>query len=233
VSVEVEAGRTAARLAALGLIGPVVAATLVGALHVLPETADISPVRRTISEYALTESAWAFNLGVVALALGSLAVLVAVVLAGLARPRSTGVALGLAWVGALLVVVAFPKHNWAVGPSTNGQIHRVASLIAFLCLPLAILLLTRRRAAGPGSAPRWAFWLSVGSLAWFASLIGAWMLSPVTGVPWYRALPIGLVERGLVLCDVAAIVALGAWVITATRRNPVLVASSARTAPAG
>jgi hypothetical protein len=68
VSVEVEAGRTAARLAALGLIGPVVAATLVGALHVLPETADISPVRRTISEYALTESAWAFNLGVVALA---------------------------------------------------------------------------------------------------------------------------------------------------------------------
>lgn len=223
----------AVHVAVLGLLGPIVAATLVGALHVLPETAGISPVRRTISEYALTDSAWAFNLGVVALALGSLAILAAAVQVGLARVRSLGFGLGLAWVFALLVLVVFPKHNWAVGPSTNGQIHRVASLIAFLCLPLAVLLLTRRRAAGPGTAPRWAFWLSVTALTWFATLIGAWLLSPITGVPWYRALPIGLVERGLVLCEVAAVVALGVWVVTATRRTRVhLLASAAQTAPA-
>ena len=232
VAITDSAGWTAARLAGLGLIGPVVAATLVGALHVLPATAGISPVSRTISEYGLTDVAWAFNAGVIALALGSLAILVAAAVAGLTRPSSGGFALGLAWVAALLVVVVFPKHNWAVGPSTNGQIHRVASLVAFVCLPLAVLLLTRRRAAGPGSAPRWAFWLSVVSLAWFGTLIGAWLISPITGVPWYRALPIGLVERGLVLSEVAAVVALGVWVVIATRRTRVLSASRAQTAPA-
>ena len=235
MSVEVtgRAGRSAARLAAIGLLGPVVAATLVGALHVFPDTAAISPVRRTISEYALTDDAWAFNTAVVALALGSLAIFIAAVRAGLARVRSVAFVLGLAWVAALLVLVVFPKHNWAVGPSTNGQIHRVASLIAFVCLPIAVLLLTRRRAADSGVAPRCAWWLAVASLAWFGTLIGAWLLSPITGVPWWQALPLGLVERGLVLCEVAAVVAVGVWVLTATRRTPVrLPANPARTAPA-
>lgn len=231
--IPIRGGWTATQLATLGLIGPVVAATLVGALHVLPETARISPLSRTISEYGLSGAAWAFNVGVVALAVGSLAILVATVRAGLARMSSVGFALGLAGVVALLLVVVFPKHNWAVGPSTEGQIHRVASLIAFLCLPLAVLLFTRRRAAGPAAAPRCAFWLGVASLTWFGTLIGAWLISPLTGVPWYRALPIGLVERGLVLCQVAAVVALGVWVVTATRRTRAhLSATPARTAPA-
>ena len=84
----------------------------------------------------------------------------------------------------------------------------------------------------PGAAPRWAFWLAAAALAWFGTLIGAWLLSPVTGVPWYRALPIGLVERGLVLCEVGAVVALGVWVVSATRRSRVPSASPVRTAPA-
>lgn len=205
-------------LAAVGLLGPLVGAALVGALHVLPATAGISPYSRTISEYALTGNGWAFNLGTVALAVGSLLILIALSRAGLARARSVEFSLGLLWVAALLTVVVFPKHNWAVGPSANGQIHRVASLVAFLCLPLAVLLLTRRRGAGRGLAARCGFWLGGVSLAWFTPLVGAWLLGPVTGTPWWRAVPIGLVERGLVLCEVAAVVALGVWVLTAA--NP-------------
>lgn len=220
--------RLARSLAAAGIAGALLAVVLVGTLHLLRQTAGISPVRRTISEYALTDLGWAFNLGAVALALGSLCVFAALVVAGQARRGSLGVALGIAWSAALLVVVMFPKHNWAIGPSTNGQIHRVASIVAFLCLPLAVLLLSRR--TGPRTdrgrrqprAARTAFWLGVLSLAWFSLIIGALLLTPITGTPWYQAIPLGLVERGLVLTEVAAVIALGAWALTSPRRprNP-------------
>ncbi|MEP6563259.1 MAG: DUF998 domain-containing protein [Nakamurella sp.] len=207
-------------LALFGIGGALVAIVGVGLLHVLPETAGVDQVRRTISEYALTELGWVFNLGVAALAVGSLAILVALVLAGRARGSSLGVALGAVWAAALLVVMVFPKHNWAVGPSTNGSIHRVASIVAFLCLPIAVLLLTKQtrergsrvRQAAPA---RFAFWLAVLSLGWFGVLLGAWALTPVTGTPWWQAVPLGLVERGLVISEVLAVIALGCWAFRA------------------
>lgn len=227
-------------LAATGICGALIAAVVVGALHLLPGTAEISPVSRTISEYALTDSGWAFNLGVVALAVGSLSVFASLVSAGHTARWSVGWLLGVLWTAALLAIVLFPKHNWAVGPSTNGQIHRVASMVAFLCLPVAVMLLTRRRsrmgsvaALDHPLAARSAFWLAVLSLAWFSPLVGAMLLSPITGTPWYRAVPLGLVERGLVICEVLAVIALGIWAFTSTRRTPGhLPASPARTAPA-
>ena len=178
----------------------------------LPETAGIAPVARTISEYALTDVGWVFNLGVLALALGSLAMLAALVRAGLARPASVGVWLGVAWSAALTVIVLFPKHNWAVGPSANGQIHRAASIVAFLCLPVAVLLLTRRRGVprrrsadrGPGRvlAGRGV----AGLVRPDRGRLGA---APVTRTPWWQAIPLGLVERGLVISEVLAVIALG------------------------
>lgn len=228
--------RRARLLAAAGIACIGVAIVLVGALHLLPMTAAISPVDRTISEYALTDLGWVFDLAAVALAVGSLAVLAAVVDAGLTRAGSIGTLLGVLWAAALLVIVLFPKHNWAIGPSTNGHIHRVASIVAFLSLPVAVLLLTRRRGVSRRDQPRparAAFWLAVLSLAWFSPLVGALLLSPVTGTPWYRAVPIGLVERGLVICEVLAVLAVAIWVFTATRRSVrPRVATPARTVPA-
>ena len=223
-------------LAVAGIGGAVIAIVLVGALHLLPGTAQISPVQRTISEYALTESGWAFNLGVVALAIGSIAVLMALVSSGRAGRWSAGTLLGGLWAAALIAVVLFPKHNWAVGPSMNGQIHRVASIVAFLSLPIAVMLLTRRRGTARRDHPRSAraaFWLALMSLAWFSPLFGALLLAPVTGTPWYRAVPLGLVERGLVVSEVLAVLALGMWALTSTRRSArPLAASRALTAPA-
>lgn len=220
--------RVARWLAAAGIGGAAAAVALVGGLHLVPETAGISPVRRTISEYALTDAGWVFNLGAVVLALGSLAVLAALVLTGTARHRSIGSLLTGGWVAALLVVVLFPKHNWAVGPSLDGHIHRAASVVAFLCLPLAVLMLTRRRRSTAGGRPdqslaaRSAFWLAVISLLWFAPIAGALLQSPVTGTPWWQAIPLGLVERGLVMSEVLAVVALGCWAISESipPRNP-------------
>ncbi|MET0866188.1 MAG: DUF998 domain-containing protein [Nakamurella sp.] len=210
--------RLARVLAGFGIAGALVAVIGVGTLHLLPQTADIDIVRRTISEYALTELGWVFNLGVAGLAIGSLAILASLVLAGRARGGSLGIALGLIWSAALLVVMVFPKHNWAVGPSTNGSIHRVASIVAFVCLPVAVLLLTRRPGGSRGRRPipaRLASWLAIGSLAWFGVLLGAWALTPITGKPWWQAVPLGVVERGLVISEVLAVIALGCWALCA------------------
>ena len=58
------------------------------------------------------------------------------------------------------------------------------------------------------------------SLAWFTPMLGALALAPITGTPRYQAIPLGLVERGLVISEVLAVIALGAWALTSTRRTP-------------
>src|ERR1700712_4102057 len=61
-------------LGGAALIGIALTIAIFAALHLLPPTRDISPVHRTISEYALTSSAWAFDLAVILLASSSVAV---------------------------------------------------------------------------------------------------------------------------------------------------------------
>src|SRR6195952_5090768 len=62
------------------LVGIALTVLIFGALHLLPPTRDISPVHRTISEYALTGSAWAFDLAVILLACSSMAAFTGLVL---------------------------------------------------------------------------------------------------------------------------------------------------------
>ncbi len=210
-------------LAVAGLAALVCAVILIGVLHLLPETAGISAVRQTISEYALIDVGWMFNAGLIATAVASLLVFFALLLTRQATWRSIDLVFGGLWVAGLLVIVAFPKHNWAIGPSANGQIHRIASVVAFLSLPLAVMLLTRRaRATGAagGRSARVAFWLGAGSVAWFSPLIVAMIMAPSTGTPWFRAIPLGLIERGMVITEVAAILALALWALAATDLRP-------------
>lgn len=193
--------------ALIALAGTVV---VFAALHLLPPTSGISAVTRTISEYALTSSAWAFNLGVLLLVAASIAVFTGSVLTGRIHAVGAGTVFGALWVAGLLTLVSFPKHNWALGPaSTTGQVHRLASLVAFLALPIAVIVDARRRgrATDPASA-RWAFWLGVLSLVWFSPLLIAVLTAPLTGTPWWQAIPLGLVERGLALTEVLALAAL-------------------------
>ena len=51
------------------------------------------------------------------------------------------------------------------------------------------------------------------------------LMSPRTGTPWFRAIPLGLIERGLVITEVAAVAALALWVLArnggrCSRRQP-------------
>ena len=211
---------TARALAMLGLAALGGAAILIGVLHLLPLTAGISSVRQTISKYALTDVGWMFNAAVIATAASSGAVFFALLLTRQATWRSIGLLFGGLWVAGLLVIVAFPKHNWAIGPSMDGQVHRIASVVAFLSLPIGVMLLTRRRAGTAGRrSARATFWLGAASLAWLSPLIVAMLMAPRTGTPWFRAIPLGLIERGLVITEVSAVVALALWVLAATSRG--------------
>ncbi len=194
----------------LGLAG--VAATLAGAalvgwLHLLQPS--VSPVRRTISEYALGDHAWVFNMAVLLVVAGSIATSMALARVRLLRPASLASVALAVWCAGLAGVVVFPKHNWAVGPSMSGEVHRGLSLAAFVSLPVAAILV--------GWAGRRSWWgrssvlLGVVSLLAFSPIPIAYLVEPYSGVRWWRAIPLGLVERGLALSEVVAVLGLALW----------------------
>ena len=198
--------------AALGFAAVALCAALIGSLHAVA-AAQVNPIRRTISEYALGEFGWMFDVAVVGLSVGSLLVLLAIVRAGLLPWASLGSAALLTWSMTLLVVVAFEKANWSIGPSVGGYIHRYASLAAFLALPVAALAMGARWRGDPLHR-RFAAWtriLGVVSLGWLSTILFGFLLRPLTGVPWWQFVPLGLVERGLAVSEVAAVVVMGAW----------------------
>jgi hypothetical protein len=206
-------------LAIAGLGGILAGVLLVGVLHVVPPSDAVSPVSRTISEYALLDNGWVFVTAVGILAAGSAAVLVASVLVGLVRVDSVACVTLAAWCLGLAGVILFPKHNWSVGPSASGDVHRVASLIAFLSLPVAAILVGRAWR----DHPRWhahattILCLGVVSLLSFSPIAYAILTEPLTGVRWWRAIPLGAVERILALSEVITVLALGWWSAQAGR----------------
>jgi hypothetical protein len=212
-------------LAIAGMASVTVGVLLIGALHVVPPTSALSPYQRTISQYALTDLATVFNVAVLVLAAGSFATLLALVGGGLATARSAGALALLVWSVALAAVVYFPKHNWSMGPSIDGTIHRVASVVAFLSLPFAALLIGRAWRAHPrwrGHAS-WVLGMGLWSLLCFAPIAIAFAAQPWTGVAWWRAIPLGAVERMLAISEVATVLTLGWWAARASHRAPISV----------
>lgn len=197
----------------LGVAGAAVAAATVPVvvlMHLVEPWSRVNPVRRTISEYAVGPGGWLFDTVVVALALASAAVLAALVGAGVMRARSAPAALIATWVVGMLLVVAFEKTNWAIGPSPSGYVHRYASLIAFLALPAAALRLARgARDRWPAGLVRALSALALLAAATFVPIVVAIVLQGPTGVPWFRAVPLGLIERVLAAAEVGIVVALG------------------------
>lgn len=213
------AGGAGLAAAGLGMTG--LSVLLIGMLHVLPPTDRISPMTRTISEYALGSNGWLFDLAVLALAAGSAAVLLGLARAGVVRARGAGSWLLALWAVSLVVLVIFEKHNWQVGPSVGGSIHRVASLVAFLSLPIGALVIAGvgarvARWRAPSALTRGA---ALVALACFSPLVYAIALSVTTGVSWWRVFPLGAVERVLGLSEVLVVLALGWWALRAARSD--------------
>jgi hypothetical protein len=189
--------------AALGLVSVAGCLLLVGLLHVL---AGLDPLWMTLSEYALEPLGWMFDLGVTGLAAGSLLVLFALLGAGLLRWPSMGAVALLVWAGALLVLVLFQKADWSVGPSLSGYVHRYAGFAAFVALPAAALALARGRGRDRYAVGMTT--LALLSYGWLAVIVAGMLLYPLAGVPMWQVVPLGLVERGLALTELATLTLL-------------------------
>ena len=190
-----------------GILGAVTSLVTVLTLDALVggEPLRGSTLRRlTISEYVYSAGRWAFVVAVLALAIGSVLLLYGLILSGAVRAISVGSLLMSLWVAGLAAIVAFPKHNWAIGASGSGTVHRVATLVAFVALPAAVLVIARGRA-------RAARWLAIGAVGWLSVLFGAIGVGIATDRSWWRLIPLGLVERGIAGFEVLAVIALGVW----------------------
>ncbi|MEV0135675.1 hypothetical protein AB0H83_45435 [Dactylosporangium sp. NPDC050688] len=101
----------------------------------------------------------------------------------------------------------------------SGDIHRVASLVAFLSLPAGALLAAAPWLHGAGTR-RPARLVALGgvvSLLCFSPILWALLSEPWTGVRWWRAIPLGSVERLLGLAEVGTVLLLAWW---AARTRP-------------
>ncbi|GLZ28852.1 hypothetical protein Lesp02_10420 [Lentzea sp. NBRC 105346] len=199
--------------AAGGSLAVLVTVAMIGALDL-----TVGAVSRTISVYALGPYRWVFDSAVLLLAAGSLAILGVLVHRGLTSWRSGGAIFLQLWAVGLALVVAFPKHNWAVGPSMSGSIHRFASLLAFVSLPVALVLLARPwlRHARWASHARWTLGAGVLSVLAFAPILYAVGVNVAVGTAWWRVFPLGYTERLLVATEVAALLILGVWALAST-----------------
>ena len=202
-------------IAGVGVAGVLASLVLFAMLHLLPPSGDLDWARRTISQYALLPNGWWFDAAVLLLAAGSVAVLAAAMRAGVVR-GGAAVAL-LLWAAALVGMVWFEKHNWSAGPSRSGDIHRVASVVAFLSLPVAALLAAARRWRHEVAA-RWVALGGVASVVSFSPMVWAVVSEPWTGVRWWRAIPLGGVERVLGLVEVVTLLLIAGWAVSRSRR---------------
>lgn len=201
------------QLAALSLGGILIAGVAVAILHFIRPTSLLDLYRDTISAYGLTDIGWVFNGAVLLLAVSSLLLVVALVLDKQLRPLSVGTVMLTLWALGMAGVATFEKTNWAIGPSVAGSVHRAASIVAFLALPIGAACLIgaalrrRPRVQGRGLLI-WALIFTVASVCYLGLLV--WLIADAraSGIAWWQAIPLGLTERILVVLEGAVLVCL-------------------------
>ena len=173
---------------------------------------------RTVSAYVYSDAAWAFHTAVWLLVAATLTLVVALVRTGLRPVRSASVALFAVAAAGLVLLAVFPKTDWTVGDSPSGRLHRLGALVAFVVPPIATLRLTRGAAQWPARLARLVASLVVLMLLATVALVVAFVADGGSG--WYRAFPLGTVERVVVGSLLVALGLLGRWVALTPQGSP-------------
>ncbi|MFG1887272.1 DUF998 domain-containing protein [Micromonospora sp. NPDC049051] len=179
-------------------LGGIALAALLAVIGHVAVNEDLDPWTLTISDFAVSDRG-----GVIDVAMIVLAAATAVLLPALWRTHAppanragrAAEALLVAWSGGLLLAAVVPTNEPGLPMDTAAYVHRYASVVAFLALPVAGWLLARRL---PDAAARRVRALVTASLVLAAAMI--W-----SAYPGDRLL-LGLVERLLILTEVAVLV---------------------------
>lgn len=208
-------------VAAGGVLAVVLTIVLIAGLDAGTAMTAPAGLRRTISEYGLGPQAAIFTAAVVLLAAGSIAALVTFVRHGLLKPFS-GASIALAlWTLGMVTIAIFPKQDHSLPSNMGGQIHRLASLVAFLSLPVAAFLLAKAMAR----KEEWTAYvrrtrlLGALSVVMFSPLVYSIIVGAFTDTAWWRVLPIGYVERGLLLAEVLTVLVIGFWSMAVSKKD--------------
>ncbi|MET7666679.1 DUF998 domain-containing protein [Micromonospora luteifusca] len=181
-------------LFALGGIALAALLTVIGHLEV---NDDLSPWALTISDFAVSDRGGVIDVAMMVLALATVALLYGLRRTGPPRAESGRTAEFLlgTWAAGLLLAAVVPTNEPGTAMTTAAYLHRYASVVAFLALPVGGWLLARRSDLAP--AARTLRTLVLLSLALAAAMI--W-----SAYPGDRVL-IGLAERLLILAEVAVL----------------------------
>jgi hypothetical protein len=206
----------------LAVAGMAVAVALAIDLH-LRLSNQVSPIWQTLSEYVYgrlggASAAPLFSAMCWALALGSLALLVGIAKARRATPVLVLLAV---WCAGLLVCATFEVDPEGAARSFSGQVHNYAAVLAFIALPSAGWLLTRR---SNGECPweprrRTIRRLAVASAGSLVLVLGGfiWVISTS---PDHPEITLGLFERLLFLVDLALLATMARPLLRAGVAEP-------------
>ena len=174
--------------ALVGIVGPIV--VIVGDLAASLSVPGYSPIRDSVSSFALTSLGWLQSICFLAMGL-----LLQIFAAGLffnirrARGFHAGIVL-LALCGFVLMLIATFHMDHPGAPQIDGTIHTIASYGLGLLFPIAILSLAPSFRRTPNWRPAFIYTLVAGVLA-FCLIIGA-LFGDQRG--WF-----GLYERIIIL----------------------------------
>ncbi|MET8044214.1 DUF998 domain-containing protein [Micromonospora sp. NPDC005215] len=208
-------------LLALGGIALAALLTVIGHLEV---NDDLSPWALTISDFAVSDRGGVIDVAMVVLALATVALLYGLHRTDSPRPdpgRTAELLLG-AWVGGLLLAAVVPTNEPGTAMTTAAYLHRYASVIAFLALPVGGWLLARRDHLTP--AARWLRGLALTSLVLAAAMV--W-----SAYPGDRVL-IGLAERLLILTEVGVLTTVALALTRSSSSTRVIAGPAATVTPA-
>ncbi|MEV1016366.1 DUF998 domain-containing protein [Micromonospora sp. NPDC049801] len=197
-------GTRSTGLLALGGIAVAALLTVIGHLEV---NDDLNPWALTISDFAVSDRGGVIDVAMVVLALATVAVMYGLRRTGPPPGRAAELLL-VAWVAGLLLAAVVPTNEPGTAMTASAYVHRYASVVAFLALPVGGWLLARRPDLTPTARTLRA--LVVLSLALSAAMV--W-----SAYPGDRLL-IGLAERLLILTEVAVLATVA---VTQVRRAPV------------